>query len=109
MLSGPCPMICAMKLSTNPAVWRVALLAIVAAAAQVGLLTPALGEQVNGGITAMASALTILLPVIGAIWSKTRTAPVAAGTEPVKILVRGGDGVYTAASQVGEHERADGL
>jgi uncharacterized membrane protein YhhN len=86
-----------MRLSTNPSVWRVALLAVVAAGAQVGLLTPAVGDQLDGGITAVAEALTILLPVAGAIWSKSRTAPVAAGTPAAKMLIRDSEGVYQAA------------
>lgn len=84
-----------MKLATNPAVWRVALAAIVAALVQLGLLTPAIGDQLNGTITALTAAATILLPVAAAWWSKGRTAPVAAGTPPTKYLTRGPDGVYT--------------
>ena len=99
-----------MKLSTNPSVWRVGLLAIVAALLQLGLLTPAVGDELNGGITALAEALTILLPVAGAIWSKRHTAPVAAGTGAATLLIRDSEGVYREQETVrlpGEHERPD--
>ena len=85
-----------MKLATNPAVWRVALAAIIAALVQLGLLTPAIGDQLNGTVTALAASATILLPVAAAWWSKRATAPVAAGTPAAKYLTRGPDGVYTA-------------
>ena len=87
-----------MNLSTNPAVWRTAVGSIVAALVAAGVLGPELGDTVNSVAGALAIAAAAILPVIGAIISKNHTVPVVAGTEPVRTLVRGADGVYAPAS-----------
>ena len=83
-----------MNLSTNPAVWRTAIGSIVAALVAAGVLSPALGDTVNAVVGALCIAAVAILPVVGAIISKSRTVPVAADTPATKYLVRGPDGVY---------------
>lgn len=93
-----------MNLSRNPTVWRVALASVVAAAVAAGVISPELGETIDGALGALLIAVTALLPVLGAIWSKARTAPVAAGTRGVTELKRGADGVYREPSEAAAHD-----
>jgi len=99
-------MIRTMKLSTNPAVWRVALGSVIAAGAQVGLLTPAIGDRLDGTVAGLASAATILLPIAAAWLSKTATLPVPAGSPPAQFYSRGAGGLYHPA---GRPDVVDGI
>jgi hypothetical protein len=94
--------------STNPAVWRTALLSVVAALVSAGVIGPQLGDQINQWVGVAVIVATAVLPVVGALWAKTRTAPVAKGTGPTGVLVRGMDGVYAAVQDTGVAERLAG-
>lgn len=87
-----------MNLSRNPSVWRVALAAVVAAGIQVGLLTPQIGDRLDGTVAALAQVVTIVLPVIGVWWSRQSTLPVPAGSPPAELYERGSDGLYRPAA-----------
>lgn len=89
-----------MKPSTNPAVWRAAVASIVAALITAGVLSPEWGDRINGWAATGAVVAVFLLPIVSALWAKMHTAPVAAGTPAAKVLVRGPDGVYAAATGV---------
>ena len=94
-----------MSLPTNPAVWRTALLSVVAALVSAGVIAPELGDQINQWVGIAVIVATAVLPVVGALWSKGRTAPVAKGTPAVGVLVRGNDGVYAAVQDPAVGER----
>ena len=97
-----------MNPSTNPAVWRTALLSVVAALVSAGVIGPQLGDQINQWVGIAVIVATAVLPVVGALWAKTRTAPVAKGTPATGVLVRGMDGVYAAVQDTGVAERLVG-
>lgn len=90
-------MICGMRLSTNPAVWRVALGLLVTAAAQVGLISAAQADKLDGTLAGGLQVLLLVLPLLGAWLSKAATLPVPTGSPAVKYYERGADDVYRPA------------
>ncbi len=91
----------AMKLSTNPGVWRAAAASVVAALITAGVIGPELGDRINEWAGVIAIVVTAALPIVSALWARMHTVPVAPGTPKAAVLVRDQTtGVYQQTDQV---------
>lgn len=74
--------------------WRTAVLAIFAALVQVGLLTQAQVEAIDGWLLAALPLVSLVLPLAGALWARRRTLPTDTELSAPVEVIRGVDGVY---------------
>lgn len=88
-----------MRLSREPVIWRVAALAVVGAAAEVGLLSQDAVAVVDGWTAAAIPLATLIFPVVGALWARRRTLPTTTERSAPKEMVRGTDGVYRTRAE----------
>lgn len=99
-----------MRLPREPVVWRSAILAVVAALAQVGLLQQDAVDAVDGWTAAAIPLASLILPLLGALWARRRTLPTDTERSAPKEMVRGTDGVYRTPAEnavILEAERND--
>lgn len=92
-----------MNPSRQPVLWVTSILGVLGALVTAGLIQQEDADRFGPLVTVGVPFLFLVISTGAGLITRGRTAPVQAGTEPVRALLRGQDGIYRDPL---EHDKA---